>query len=108
MLGNLHRIKTTDLGGHAAIVSGHSAGLANRSVITFCRRRLQRCENVLGHVGGFGDELVDSISKNGKRADRRNRHDQSAHGGNERLVNPFGQLRRAGRALGGRRRFETR
>ncbi len=56
-------------------------------------------KDVLGHVGGFRHKLVDSIAEDGKGPQRRNGHDQPAHGGYQGLVDAFRQVAGAGRAL---------
>ena len=47
---------------------------------------------MLGHVGRFGDQLVHTIAKDRKSAERRDGHDQTAHGGDQRLVDSLGQV----------------
>ena len=38
---------------------------------------------MLSRVGGFGDELVDAVANDGKRADGGNGNDQPADGGDQ-------------------------
>ncbi len=51
---------------------------------------------------GFGDELVDAVSQQGERGERWNGDHQAGDGGDERLVDAFGELPGAGVALSAR------